>query len=87
MPLYDYECLRHGSFEVVKFMNDETKELCPQCNRAARRLVSVFAIRRRETPMGTTRQELFDNLALEGNGNKDWRDSDSYYHRAKGIES
>ena len=87
MPLYTYECSEHGQFDGIKSIHDETPMVCPQCQKVAKKVVTLFAIRRRETSMGTTREELFNNLAQEGLQGKDWKDYDNYYHRAKGIES
>jgi len=86
MPLYDYECSKHGEFEAIHSINDKTPILCPRCGGKTKKLVSLFAIKWRETPMGTTREELFDNLSKEGNGGKYWRDYDTVYKHAKGIQ-
>ncbi len=31
MPLYEFECPRHGRFEVKQAMLEEHKAVCPQC--------------------------------------------------------
>ena len=86
MPLYEYECSEHGEFEAIHSMNDKAPIFCPKCGGAAKKLISLCSLRWRETSMGTTRQELFDNLAQEGNGGKYWRDYDTVYKHSKGIE-
>lgn len=40
MPLYDYECTEHGTFEVFRAMNDNKLQRCPICRATAKR---VFA--------------------------------------------
>ena len=82
MPLYDYECSEHGVFERIGSV-DDAPQFCSQCKRRVKKLPSLFAIDK-HSKMGHTRMELFDNLAKEGNGHKDWRDNDTYYHRATG---
>lgn len=80
MPTYEYECEDHGRFQVVQGMNDEHKASCPICQRNAH--LNIYpAILMGDLPskdkrMGKTRAELFDNMAKEGLGNKEWRVSD-----------
>ena len=83
MPLYDYECSKHGVFERIGPV-DDTPQFCPKCGGLVKKLPALFAIDK-QSKMGHTRMELFDNLAKEGNGQKDWRDYDTYYQEAIGI--
>jgi len=41
MPLYNYECRRHGSFREWRSMSDSEKPMpCPGCDKPARRTIS-----------------------------------------------
>ena len=85
MPIYAYECSEHGEFEKIQKLNCKRFTSCPQCNEVAMKTMPLVAINKK-SKVGHTRQELFDNLAKEGNGGKDWRHYDSYYHHATGNE-
>jgi putative FmdB family regulatory protein len=42
MPLYEYECDRHGSFELVRPMSQSGESAaCPTCRSAARRVITA----------------------------------------------
>jgi len=82
MPIYAYTCKKHGEFDVWQKINDEHQADCPQCGRAGDRVFYPLALHgdlpSKDKRMGKTRAELFDNLAKEGLGNKEWRQSDEY---------
>ena len=84
MPIYTYDCPQHGEFEQIERMNGRRATICPQCLRPAKKLMLLFGYDKK-SKMGHTRMELFDNLAKEGNGHKDWRDTDTYYQQAIGV--
>jgi putative FmdB family regulatory protein len=47
MPLYEYECGDHGVFELVRRMEESSKNACcPSCGREAARIVSVSNLSR-----------------------------------------
>ncbi|HEX4340384.1 MAG TPA: zinc ribbon domain-containing protein [Polyangiaceae bacterium] len=42
MPLYEYECARHGAFELSRKMSESSSDApCPTCKRGARRILSL----------------------------------------------
>lgn len=43
MPLYEYECLRHGKFEEFQSMMAEHRANCPECGGIAQRIFSLPA--------------------------------------------
>ena len=74
MPLYTYECSIHGEFDESRPMNDDSPVLCGKCGQKSEKIMTTFAIYR-GSKIGNTREELFDNLAADGLGAKDWRES------------
>ena len=44
MPLYEYECPKCGTFELVRRFSDAPLESCPTCARPVEKLVSAPAI-------------------------------------------
>jgi putative FmdB family regulatory protein len=44
VPLYEYECARHGRFEVMKKYSDPRVESCPTCGGSVEKLFSAPAI-------------------------------------------
>ena len=82
MPCYTFTCKEHGTYDLFQSINKRYKGKCSKCRRVFNSfsMVGVFPAK-----IGKTRQELFDNLAKEGQANKEWRQYDSYYHRAKGM--
>ena len=44
MPLYEYECPKCGTFEVIRKFADAPLESCPTCARPVEKLVSAPAI-------------------------------------------
>ena len=44
MPMYEYDCPKHGRFSLIQGYND-TDGSCPKCGAKSRRLVSVPSIR------------------------------------------
>ena len=85
MPLYQYHCNRHGNYDIFQGMNDEHNAICPVCSKQMRRIFLPAFVKCGNSQIGHTREELFDNLAQEGQADKDWRNIDSYYKHAKGI--
>lgn len=42
MPIYEYECTEHGTFEVTRSVAEVREPaLCPECDVAGRRLLSA----------------------------------------------
>jgi putative FmdB family regulatory protein len=42
MPVYEYECARHGLFELIKSVSQAYEAgLCPRCEQPGKRLISV----------------------------------------------
>ena len=44
MPLYEYECPKDGTFELVRKFSDAPLESCPTCARPVEKLASAPAI-------------------------------------------
>ena len=44
MPLYEYECPKCGTFELVRKFSDAPLESCPTCARPVEKLASAPAI-------------------------------------------
>ncbi len=44
MPLYEYECPRDGTFELVRKFSDPPLQACPTCGGPIEKLVSAPAI-------------------------------------------
>ena len=44
MPLYEYECPKDGTFELVRKFSDEPLEACPTCGGPIEKLASAPAI-------------------------------------------
>ena len=44
MPLYEYECPKCGTFELVRKFSDAPLERCPTCARPVEKLASAPAI-------------------------------------------
>ncbi len=85
MPFYTYRCKKHGDFDLLQGMNDKHETLCPTCSKKTERLYFPSFLKCGNAPMGTNREELFNNLAQDGFANKEWKQHDSYYRRAVGI--
>ena len=43
MPLYEYECPKHGRFEVIRKFSDPVLKKCPQCGKPVEKLASAPA--------------------------------------------
>ena len=44
MPLYEYECVAHGSFEAMRPMAEcQSAQTCPHCSRASARVILTAA--------------------------------------------
>ena len=44
MPLYEYECPKHGTFEQIQKFSDPPLTKCPKCGGPVERLLSAPAI-------------------------------------------
>ena len=45
MPLYEYECKRHGAFELWRKMSESRSDArCPDCGRTAPRILSLASV-------------------------------------------
>lgn len=79
MPLYSYECSEHGLFDEIRSIHDETPMLCPECQKVARKIMCPVRTISKQTKMGKTREELFQNLGKEGCGERDmWKGDKDY---------
>lgn len=80
MPLYGYECKKHGEFEAMKTMDTRHFADCPECGFSSKQLFYPLSLQgdlpTKDRRIGKTRKELFDNLAAEGFANKNWQESD-----------
>lgn len=85
MPLYEYNCLVHGSQEVMQGMSAIHTAKCSQCGKLMVRVYSIPNVRTQKAKRGKDRVELFNNLASEGHMSKDWKSVDSYYQNAIGA--
>ena len=85
MPLYSYECKEHGIIDIMQGMNDEHIAVCGMCKQLMRRIYTAPQLKCQESPIGTNRTELFDNLVKEGYGSSNWRDVDPVYKKENGI--
>ena len=44
MPLYEYECVKDGRFELIRKFSDPPVEACPTCGQPVEKLLSSPAI-------------------------------------------
>lgn len=44
MPLYEYQCAKHGRFEVIRKFSDPPLAVCPTCGKPVQKLPSAPAI-------------------------------------------
>ncbi len=44
MPLYEYECPKHGRFDRIQKFSDPPLKTCPQCGAPVEKLLSAPAI-------------------------------------------
>lgn len=87
MPLYSFRCLVHDkTFDIYQTMDERHEANCPECGNPMKRIYTPSYIPS-HPKLGITRQEMFDNLAMDGHMSKDWRATDTYYHRAIGAEN
>jgi putative FmdB family regulatory protein len=43
MPIYEYDCKRHGNFEVIRSLDQRgASEACPECGKPAPRVLSAI---------------------------------------------
>ena len=88
MPFYDYECSKHGVFEVFQRMTEKHEANCSKCGENGTRIFTPSALHglpSQDKRMGKTREELFQNLGKEGFTGKDVWKYDKHYN--KKIES
>ena len=92
MPFYDFECKKHGVFEVFQRMNDEHVASCPICQNKGSRIFHPSMLSgdlpNKDFRMGKTREELFQNLGKEGMADPDmWKyDADNREKSIYGVE-
>ena len=43
MPLYEYECPKHGRFELIRSFSDPPLKKCPKCGKPVEKLASAPA--------------------------------------------
>lgn len=77
MPIYEYECSKHGRFPVRQSMTDERKANCPECGKPAEPRISACSFRFAE-PL-TVYQELPGN---KGYQEIDWKPDSGISPRA-----
>jgi putative FmdB family regulatory protein len=80
VPIYGFSCQKHGEFEVWQSIHADHVAKCPKCHREGVRIFYPLPLHgdlpSKDFRPGKTRAELFDNLAKEGMGNKEWRAAD-----------
>ncbi len=82
MPLYEYECPKCGTFELVRKFSDAPLESCPTCARPVEKLASAPAIQFKGTGWYITD---YARKSSGGEGGKDSKDSkDSKHSKDKG---
>jgi putative FmdB family regulatory protein len=46
MPIYDYECVKHGNFEMARPMSQSgSTGICPECGNASNRVITAPRLR------------------------------------------
>ena len=86
MAIYEYRCTKHGNIEIQQSMTEVHEANCPICFIKMERVFNSAGIKiGKGSPIGKNREELFNNLALEGNGSKDWKEHDPVWKQAHGI--
>ena len=73
MPLYEYECPKCGTFELVRKFSDAPLERCPTCARPVEKLASAPAIQFKGTGWYIT-DYARKSSGGEGAGRKDGPD-------------
>ena len=65
MPLYEYQCPTHGTFEVIQKFSDAPLTTCPNCGAEVTKLLSAPAIQFKGTGWYIT------DYARKGSGGED----------------
>jgi putative FmdB family regulatory protein len=80
MPIYGFNCDKHGEFENWQGIKEEHIAICPKCKNVCKQILFPLPLHgdlpSKPVCLGKTRAELFDNMAKEGMGNKEWRAGD-----------
>ncbi len=79
MPLYEYECVKDGRFELIRKFSDPPVEACPTCGQPVEKLLSSPAIQFKGSGWYIT------DYARKGS--VDAKDSDSKSSDTKGGDS
>ncbi len=79
MPLYEYECVKDGRFELIRKFSDPPVEACPTCGQPVEKLLSSPAIQFKGSGWYVT------DYARKGG--VDAKDSDSKSSDTKGGDS
>jgi len=89
MPFYDYECSKHGVFEVFQRMTEKHEANCSKCGENGTRIFTPSALHglpSQDKRMGKTREELFQNLGKEGFAENDmWKYDRNQIEKNNGI--
>ena len=68
MPLYEYECPKHGTFEKIQKFSDPPLTKCPTCGGPVERLLSAPAIQFKGTGWYITDYARKSGSGKEGSG-------------------
>ena len=85
MPIYAFECGKHGRFDAWQSIHEDHSSARCTCGAKGTRVFTPLAfvgdLPSKDPRPGKTRAELFDNLAKEGLYNKEWRAQDEDTNR------
>ena len=77
VPLYEYECAKHGKFERIQKFSDPLLSTCPTCGRPVEKLLSSPAIQFKGTGWYVTdyARKGNDSSGKDGKGSKESKES------------
>ena len=58
MPIYEYECECGHKFELKKSITDESPTPCPECQKHAKRLISLSSMAVEKNAMEALHQDI-----------------------------
>lgn len=87
MPIYIFNCNKHGDLEILQPMNRDHIFYCPECHTKMNRIFTPVGIRCGGfSKIGKTRTELFQNLGKEGWADRDMWKKDKEEKRRKAYQ-
>jgi putative FmdB family regulatory protein len=77
VPLYEYECAKHGKFERIQKFSDPLLSTCPTCGRPVEKLLSSPAIQFKGTGWYVTdyARKGNDSSGKDGKGSNESKES------------